>query len=61
MLRSLPAAYAYLELRRTLRHTSTPDIDLYTYIYIYICDPLWERYISAQKFEIELLVPSESA
>ena len=26
MLRSLPAAYAYLELRRTLRHTSTPDI-----------------------------------
>ena len=36
MLRSLPAAYAYLELRRTLRHTSTPDIYLYTYIYIYI-------------------------
>ena len=26
LLRSLPAAYAYLELRRTLRHTSTPDI-----------------------------------
>ena len=25
MLRSLPAAYGYLELRRTLRHTSTPD------------------------------------
>ena len=25
----LPAAYAYLELRRTLRHTSTPDIYLF--------------------------------
>ena len=32
----LPAAYAYLELRRTLRHTSTPDIYLYIYIYTYI-------------------------
>ena len=30
-MRESRSAYAYLELRRTLRHTSTPDI----YIYIY--------------------------